>query len=400
MAFSGKPSSRSDRNKPKGQGTDKRKPRETRDSRTTKDTRDSRERGSKTEKPSPRDRSSRSEKPAPRERSGRSEKPAPRERSGRTETASSRERSSKFEKPAPRGSRSGKPDFKERGARPARGERRPMTDPEDRYVREEYRDRKGSARLTKPYTPPKTRENDTDGTIRLNRFLSNAGIASRREADKLIELGLVSVNGKVVKELGAKVDPRVDVVKYDDRTLRPEPMRYVLLNKPKDYITATDDPLERKTVMTLILTACKERIYPVGRLDRNTTGLLLFTNDGDLAKKLTTPRFGFPKLYHVETVDKVTVAQLQEIRGGVKTIDGFIKVDEIEFVGDGKDPKSVGIRLNNARTSVIRNIFEHFGHKIKKLDRVMYAGMSKKDLARGRYRHLTEKEVAFLKMIR
>ncbi|MEZ4798987.1 MAG: pseudouridine synthase [Flavobacteriales bacterium] len=309
-------------------------------------------------------------------------------------------------KPSSRGSRKPRPgakDSRPRASKPS--DSRSKDGKSKEFKPKEKSERRSTERssknLVKPYTPYGSRQQKTeDGMIRLNRFLSNAGIASRRDADNLIQLGLVSVNGKVITELGAKVDPRKDVVKYDDRTLRPEPMRYVLLNKPKDYLTTSDDPMERKTVMTLVLDACKERIYPVGRLDRHTTGLLLFTNDGDLAKKLTAPKFGFPKVYHVETVDKVAPAVLDQIRSGVKTVDGFIKVEEIEYTGDGTDHRSIGVRLNNARTAVIRNLFETVGVKMKRLDRVMYAGMTKKDLPRGRYRHLTEKEVSFLKMIR
>ncbi|MFN6378466.1 MAG: pseudouridine synthase [Flavobacteriales bacterium] len=256
------------------------------------------------------------------------------------------------------------------------------------------------SKLNKPFTPKKSYVSKTEqaGLMRLNRFLSNAGIASRREADKLIELGLVSINGKVVTELGAKVDPRVDVVKYDDRVLRPEALRYVLLNKPKDYLTTTEDPMERKTVMTLVLDACRERVYPVGRLDRNTTGLLLFTNDGEMAKRLTSPKHGFPKLYHVETVEKVKSTDLQKIREGVKLEEGYINAEEAEFVND--DPRQIGVRIHKEKNQIVKKMFEHLGYTVKKIDRVMYAGLTKKDLARGRYRHLTEKEVSFLKMIR
>jgi 23S rRNA pseudouridine2605 synthase len=258
----------------------------------------------------------------------------------------------------------------------------------------------------KPSFKPRFRKDNTfypkqakdDGLIRLNRFLSNAGIASRRDADQLIELGLVSVNGKVVTEMGTRVDPKKDVVKYDDRNLRPEPLRYVLLNKPKDYLTTTDDPDERKTVMHLIREACKERIYPVGRLDRMTTGLLLFTNDGEMAKKLTSPKKGLQKIYQVETIEKVKGEHLDAIREGVKLEDGFIKADDISFVDS--DPRQIGIRLHSGQNRTVRMIFEHFGYTVKKLDRVMFAGLTKKDLSRGRYRHLTLQEVNFLKMIR
>lgn len=237
-----------------------------------------------------------------------------------------------------------------------------------------------------------------EGEMRLNKFLSNAGIASRRDADQLIELGLVTVNGKVVTEMGYKVNIHNDVVKYDDKSLRPEKLRYVLLNKPKDYITTMEDPEERKTVMFLVKDACPERIYPVGRLDRQTTGLLLFTNDGELAKKLTHPRYGVQKLYHVETVEKVKGTDLDAIRKGVKLEDGLIVPDEVAFVGE--DQYQVGIKIHSGKNRVVRRIFEKHNYTVKKLDRVMFAGLTKKDLSRGRYRHLSEQEVAFLKMIK
>jgi 23S rRNA pseudouridine2605 synthase len=237
-----------------------------------------------------------------------------------------------------------------------------------------------------------------DGLMRLNRFLSNAGIASRRDADKLIELGLVKVNGKVVTELGMKVDPRVDIVKYDDKNLKPEKLQYVLLNKPKDYLTTSEDPLERKTVMHLIHDACKERIYPIGRLDRLTTGLLLFTNDGEMARRLTSPKNGFPKLYHVETLEKIRGEHIDAIREGLKLEEGFIKAEEISLVNG--DPRQVGIRINSSKDKIIKAVFEHFKYTVKKVDRVMFASLTKRDLPRGRYRHLSETEVNFLKMIR
>ena len=245
---------------------------------------------------------------------------------------------------------------------------------------------------------PEPEPKKDDGLMRLNRFLSNAGIASRRDADKLIELGLVKVNGKVVTELGMKVDPRVDVVKYDDKNLKPEKLQYVILNKPKDYLTTSEDPLERKTVMHLIEGACKERIYPIGRLDRMTTGLLLFTNDGEMARRLTSPRNGFPKLYHVETIEKIRGEHIDAIREGVKLEDGFIKAEEISLVSG--DPRQVGLRVNSSKDRIIKSLFEHFKYTVKKVDRVMFASLTKRDLPRGRYRHLTDTEVNFLKMIR
>ncbi|MFN8776931.1 MAG: pseudouridine synthase [Flavobacteriales bacterium] len=256
--------------------------------------------------------------------------------------------------------------------------------------------------LYKPFNPKKAfiSKTEREGLVRLNRYLSNAGIASRREADELIELGLVSVNGEVIRELGTKVDPQKDVVKYDDAVIRPERFRYVLLNKPKDYITTAKDPEGRHTVMELVTSACKERIYPVGRLDRNTTGLLLFTNDGDLAKRLTHPKHGFPKLYHVELSEKLSREDLEKLRSGITLEDGFVKADEVDYTGEAKDQKQVGIRIHSGRNRIVRRMFEHLGYTVRKLDRVMFAGLTKKDLPRGRYRHLTEQEVGFLKMIR
>jgi len=316
--------------------------------------------------------------------------------------------SSRSERPAPRGERS-----TSRDERPSiRGERfAPREERSERRERpsgrtggykgrsEEYK--KGGKDVNKPFVPSKSGAlKADDGLMRLNRFLSQAGVASRREADRLIELGLVTVNGVVVKELGQKIDPAKDVVKYDDVKLRPEKMRYVLLNKPKDYITTMDDPKERKTVMALVADACPERIYPVGRLDRATTGLLLFTNDGDLAKRLTHPKHGFPKIYHVETLEKVKGSDIDKIREGIQLEDGFIQADEIAYVGDGNDPHQVGIRIHSGKNRIVRRIFEHFGYTVKKLDRVMFAGLTKKDLPRGRHRQLTEHEVNFLRMIR
>lgn len=245
---------------------------------------------------------------------------------------------------------------------------------------------------------PEAAPKNDDGLMRLNRFLSNAGIASRRDADKLIELGLVKVNGKVVTELGMKVDPRVDVVKYDDKNLKPEKLQYVILNKPKDYLTTSEDPLERKTVMHLIDGACKERIYPIGRLDRMTTGLLLFTNDGEMARRLTSPKNGFPKLYHVETLEKIRGEHIDAIREGIRLEEGFVKADEISLVNG--DPRQIGMRINSSKDRIIKAVFEHFKYTVKKVDRVMFASLTKRDLPRGRYRHLTENEVNFLKMIR
>jgi len=242
---------------------------------------------------------------------------------------------------------------------------------------------------------PKT---DSD-LIRLNRYLSNAGICSRRDADDLIKAGLVEVNGEVVTEMGFKVKPE-DKVKYAGETISAEKKVYVLLNKPKDFITTKSDPQNRRTVMHLLKGTGKERIYPVGRLDRMTTGLLLFTNDGQLAKKLTHPRHGVKKLYHVYLDKAVNGAHLKEISEGVKLEDGVMKADDISFVGNGNDKKQVGIEIHSGKNRIVRRLFESFGYKVIKLDRVSFAGLTKKDLPRGKWRFLTQQEVSMLKMLK
>lgn len=237
-----------------------------------------------------------------------------------------------------------------------------------------------------------------DGLIRLNKYISNAGICSRREADDLISSGVVQVNGKTITEMGYKVKP-TDIVKYGGQTLRKERMVYLILNKPKDYITTVDDPQERRTVLELIHGACKERVYPVGRLDRATTGLLMFTNDGDLTKRMTHPRYGVRKIYHVELDKPLKRADMDKIAAGIELEDGPIKVDEIAYVGDGTDKAQVGIELHSGKNRIVRRIFEHAGYNVRKLDRVMFGPLTKKDLARGRWRFLTEAEIGMLKML-
>lgn len=236
-----------------------------------------------------------------------------------------------------------------------------------------------------------------DGLIRLNRYIANAGICSRREADVLIASGVVTVNGKVVTEMGHKVK-HDDVVTYDGAAIKNEDKKYLLLNKPKDYITTMDDPEERKTVMELIKGACRERLYPVGRLDRNTTGLLLFTNDGDMAAKLTHPKHNIRKVYHVTINKKITPDDYKKIVAGIELEDGFIKPDAIEFVEEGK--KDLGIEIHSGRNRIVRRIFEHLGYEVVRLDRVAFAGLTKKDVPRGKWRFLSTKEVSFLKMLK
>lgn len=234
----------------------------------------------------------------------------------------------------------------------------------------------------------------TDGLIRLNKYIANAGVCSRREADSLISLGEVRVNGKVVTELGTKVKP-TDKVTYGGKKLNPERPVYVLLNKPKNFITTTDDPEERNTVMQLVSNACDERIYPVGRLDRNTTGLLLLTNDGDLADKLAHPSNNVKKLYQVNIDKPISNEDFFKIQEGIRLEDGLAQVDEIGLVNDSKT--SLGLQIHIGRNRIVRRIFEHLGYKVIRLDRVMYAGLTKKDLPRGHWRHLSEQEVIKLK---
>jgi 23S rRNA pseudouridine2605 synthase len=231
-------------------------------------------------------------------------------------------------------------------------------------------------------------------SIRLNKFIANAGICSRREADELILSGVIKVNGKVVTEMGFKVKPD-DVIKYGDKLLKREHLVYLLLNKPKDFITTMDDPQERKTVMQLVKNACKERIYPVGRLDRNTTGLLLLTNDGELAKKLSHPSHQVKKVYQVDLNKPLTDDDFEKILQGVELEDGKATVDELAILSS--DGITIGLSIHIGKNRIVRRIFEHLGYDVVKLDRAMYAGLTKKDLPRGKWRFLTEKEVLGLK---
>lgn len=261
-----------------------------------------------------------------------------------------------------------------------------------------YDEDKGNSR-GKTFHPRKkiaTAEPKDDGLIRLNRYISNAGICSRRKADELIESGVVSVNGTVVTELGTKVDPAKDEVRYNGERLKREKMVYVLLNKPKDYITTTDDPQERRTVMHLVAKATKERIYPVGRLDRNTTGLLLLTNDGNLAEKLSHPRNNVSKIYNVELNKNLTQGDFNKIRFGIELEDGMIKPDDLSYV-QGASKREIGIQIHSGKNRIVRRIFESLGYEIVKLDRVVYANLTKKDLPRGRWRYLEERELIQLK---
>jgi 23S rRNA pseudouridine2605 synthase len=315
-------------------------------------------------------------------------------------------------------------DDKERYERPKRNDNseRPSTPAKRSYRKEEGQEERGSYRKSSspfsekrsyrkdgagksPY-PRKTRqaptkniyegfrEKSSSDLIRLNKYISNAGICSRREADELIKQGLITVNGVVVTEMGYKVKLK-DEVRYEEKRLKPEKPVYLLLNKPKGFITTSDDDRDRKTVMDLVANACKEKIYPVGRLDRNTTGLLLFTNDGELAQTLTHPSYKVKKVYKVELDKALTKGDFQEITEGVRLEEGIAKVDDIAYVDESK--KVLGIELHIGWNRIVRRIFETLGYEVVKLDRVIYAGLDKKDLPRGNWRFLSNEEVVHLK---
>ncbi|NOU61147.1 pseudouridine synthase [Marinifilum caeruleilacunae] len=235
-----------------------------------------------------------------------------------------------------------------------------------------------------------------DGILRLNKYISNTGECSRREADSRIAEGRVTVNGKVVTEVGTKVNLK-DKVCMDGVLLHPEAKVYLVLNKPKDFVTTLDDPMGRRTVIDLIKNACKERVYPVGRLDRMTTGVLLFTNDGDLTKRLTHPSYNKKKIYHVFLDREISQEELDMVDKGLELEDGFIKSDAISFA-DPKDKKQVGIEIHSGRNRIVRRIFEHLGYTVEKLDRVFFAGITKKNIPRGKWRFLSEEEVRMLKL--
>lgn len=270
-----------------------------------------------------------------------------------------------------------------------------------------YQQRGGYRQRTPDYDPNakysqkkriEYKEANIDPTVpvRLNKYLANAGICSRREADEFIQAGVVSVNGQVITELGTKV-LRTDDIRFHDQKVSMEKKVYVLLNKPKDCVTTSDDPQQRKTVMDLVKNACPERIYPVGRLDRNTTGVLLLTNDGDLASKLTHPKFLKKKIYHVFLDKKVTAHDMQQIATGITLEDGEVHADAIEYAS-ATDKSQVGIEIHSGKNRIVRRIFESLGYRVVKLDRVLFAGLTKKNLRRGDWRFLTEKEVDMLRM--
>ena len=237
---------------------------------------------------------------------------------------------------------------------------------------------------------------DSTATMRLNRYIAQAGICSRREADVMIGAGVVTVNNKVVTELGFKVDPTQDLVRVQGDTIRPETMRYVLVNKPKNFLGIDHDPSGRRTVGDLIKKACKERIFPVDRIEKESTGLILFTNDGELAKRLNHPKVSLRELYHITLAKKATPEDLEKMLEGFVLDQGFVKAKEVAFVKN--DPHEIGMEIHSNRSRIVRRMWEHLGHKVVKIDRVVYGPLTKKDLPRGHWRHLSNEELNMLRM--
>ena len=330
-------------------------------------------------------------------------KAKPQRAAKREGTARSAKTPAAFEKSTPRSAKAPAAFEKKAPARKtqrsaAKPARTTAQEPTSRPVSKSYERRKPAKQVKAPNSSTPKAVKNNDETVRLNKYIANAGICSRREADVLIAAGSVTVNGEVVTQMGFQVKP-TDTVCYGGERLRSEPKRYILLNKPKGYITTVDDPQERKTVMALVQNACRERIYPVGRLDRQTTGLLLFTNDGELSKKLTHPSTGVYKIYEAELDKPLTHTDMKKILEGFELDDGFIKADDIQYAGNGDNRKVIGIQLHSGRNRIVRRLFEALGYDVVRLDRVVFAGLTKKDLPRGRWRELTEKEIGYLKMI-
>ncbi len=266
-------------------------------------------------------------------------------------------------------------------------------------VHKKYRSAGNKRKITGKQAPKSRvviRKSNESDDIRLNKYIANSGICSRREADEYIQTGLIKVNGKIITELGTKVKLNDDV-RYNDERVKTERLVYILLNKPKDYITTLKDPFAKKTVMHLVQNACKERIYPVGRLDRNTTGVLLLTNDGDLTKKLTHPSHNKMKVYNVTLDKSLTKPHFNQILKGITLEDGLIAADNLSYI-DNSDKTQIGIELHSGRNRIVRRIFNSLGYNIKKLDRVYFAGLTKKGIQRGAWRFLMEKEIIMLKM--
>lgn len=358
----------------------------------------------------------RDDRPKRQERSDWTEKPRRSERPERSERSEKKDRFSKSDRPE-RSERRERSEYPKKSDRPERSGR---SDRNDRYGKD--RDAGRGNRDRKPYSdgkpskysrdsvkkviktserPPHIEANlktDNDGLIRLNKYIANSGLCSRREADEYITKGQITVNGIEITELGTKVK-LTDEVRFKEKALDPEKKVYILLNKPKDYVTTVEDPNATHTVMELIEGACTQRVYPVGRLDRNSTGLLLFTNDGELTKQLTHPSFLKKKIYEVGLDKNVRPEDIEAIRNGIDLEGEIIAADEIEYV-DPQDKSVIGIEIHSGQNRVVRRIFEKLGYRVYKLDRVYFAGLTKKNLPRGKWRFLSQKEVEMLKMNR
>jgi 23S rRNA pseudouridine2605 synthase len=295
-----------------------------------------------------------------------------------------------------RTSNSGRKSGSKTGAKQERPQRGGRRSAEGKKVIQLKKRAESAPKKEVPLPGKKPKKAATTGEMRLNRFIANAGVCSRREADKYISAGLVTVNGNIVTEMGVKVKMNDDV-RFDGRKLNAEKKIYLLLNKPKDFVTTTDDPHAERTVMDLVKDACSERIYPVGRLDKSTTGVLLFTNDGELSDRLTHPSHNIKKIYQVSLDKPLTKNDMLQISEGVELEDGTIAADAISYI-DGKNKTEIGMEIHSGRNRIVRRIFEHLGYKVRKLDRVYFAGLTKKNLSRGKWRFLSHKEVQFLKM--
>lgn len=292
-----------------------------------------------------------------------------------------------------RNSKSSTPRNKKQNNTSSKSKGKKFGNPKDKN----YRINPNSIKHFKKKPSKDSAEKKTSDGIRLNKYIANAGICSRREADMYISTGSASVNGKTITEMGYKVQPN-DIVRFDGQLLTPEKKQYILLNKPKNYITTMDDERGRKTVMDLIANATKERVYPVGRLDRATTGLLLFTNDGEMTKKLTHPKHNVRKLYHATLDKKLKMSDLQKISENFVLEGKMVFVDKISYI-ENQPKTEIGIEIHSGRNRIVRKIFAHFGYHVVKLDRVVFAGLTKKNLPRGFYRALTKQEINYLKMI-
>ena len=292
---------------------------------------------------------------------------------------------------------SGKENFSSDRKKTTTGrEKTPYRKEKPSYNKEKSAEYSPTTRAPYKRNTPKPNATDQSKGIRLNKYIANAGICARREADRYIAAGNVEVNGKPMTELGYRVQP-TDVVKFDGKNISAEKKEYILLNKPKGYVTTSEDPQNRKTVMDLVRNACMERIYPVGRLDRNTTGVLLLTNDGEMASKLTHPKFLKKKIYHVYLDRNVTAADLRQIAEGITLEDGDIRADAVDYASE-TDKKQVGIEIHSGKNRIVRRIFASLGYNVVKLDRVYFAGLTKKNVKRGDWRFLTEEEVRMLRM--